>query len=61
MDFLIRVVCDEFVHKAQELSAFASHEVSGFDETGRDVQGGEPVCAVAFVLVVEARSGSADR
>ena len=60
VNFLIRVVHYEFVHKAQKLPSSASLEVTGFDQTGRHVQGGEQGGrTVAFILVVEARQGFA--
>ena len=60
VNFLIRVVHNEFVHKAQKLPSSASLEVTGFDQTGRHVQGGEQGGrTVAFILVVETRQSSA--
>ena len=60
VNFLIRVVHYEFVHKPQKLPSSAPLEVTGFDQPGRHVQGGEQGGrTVAFILVVEARQGFA--
>ena len=60
VNFLIRVVHYEFVHKPQKLPSSAPLEVTGFDQPGRHVQGGEQGGrTVAFILVVEARQSFA--